>query len=743
MNRKHTNRAVIAILVTAISLCSIAGCPPPVQVVGYTIAYQAFSFVLEETGKFLTKAAEAVRKAGIVALPFEQTPTDQPASATLSLQPGKVKALPLPGAAKSLTHQSVSGSATVAVRIADVGSTNPCEEGTYVGSYELTITNGVVTIADSTLDLPPAALAEAITGVFSFCLEVTCTVDVQLIIEELVVTFGAPAGASPAGEQPPSEELPAEQPPSEQSQNEPPPSEQTPNEQLPAGFKLAAIAHSGTEELLVGPSTYIDPSVAFRLDHPFNLGGFVLSGDGQKVWFLTYWHWSAGPDTPNDWARIYSMNIDGSELQRTDIPLDDAYPGWKSPFLGLATDHDGSDAIVELAVVYHPDTFSQFGASRFFHCTPGGSAVLVYDTTDKPPNGSGGRGLRLNDDATKFFWINASNLWASDPAAPGAASQVCTVDHLNFYGPWEPVTGGEFNSFDIDAAGSKWMINVRFWDQDTQTSRWELASGVGELPPTTQGIALAREGLIAPYFCLADAAATVAYHSQAGGNWCYVQGAGGTVDLTATGPPHTKSTYDVRLSDNGQVAWFSYEANGDLGPGGATVLYHLDTGTRRMAGTNYFYGSASGHQLSDDGSVLAAVFHCCRSEPLNHIYVLRDGAGARTGFPTISEVAYRFDDARDALVVRVRATGINGLDRVSTTTHINGVSPAGFYAADKSPLHGESEYFAAVEGQDDLYERVIYLNGKKDLFDGSQYLRIVAVDGKKSRVTYQDIAPLP
>ncbi len=746
MSTKHANKrmsrgsskAVALVLAVVISLGSIAGCPSPAQVVVYAIAYQAFSFVLEETGKFLVKAAEELRQAGIVALPFEGTPTDQPASGTLSLEPGKVKALPLPGESKPLTHQGIDGSATVAVYISGVGSTNPCEDGTYVGSYELTIVGGAVTIANPSLDLPPAALAEATTGVFSICLAVTSTVDVQLIIEELVVTFGPPVGANPPGEQPPSEQPPAEQPPSEQ-----PPSEQPPSEQPPAGFKLATVAHSGTEELLVGPSDYIDSSVAFRLEHPFNLGGYALSGDGQKVWFWTYWHWSAGPDMPNDWARVYSMNIDGSNLQRSDISLDDAYGGWNSPFYGIATDYDGSDAIIELHVVYNPGTFSEYGASRFFHCTPGAPADMVYDTTDNPPTGSGGRGLRLNDNATKFFWINASNLWAVDLASPAAATQICTVDHLNFYGPWDPVTGGEFASFDIDAAGTTWMINIRFWDNDTQSSRWELASGVGELPDSTQGITLAREGLVAPYFCMTDDASMVAYHSQAGGNWCYVQGPGGTADLTADGPPHTKATYDVRLSDNGKIAWFWYEANGDLGPGGATVLYDLDTKTRRMAGTNYFYGSSTGHQLSDDGSVVAAVFHCCRSEPLNHVYVLRDGVGARAGFPAISEIAYRFDDDSDALIVRIKATGENGLDRLFTMTHINGISPAGFYAAEESPLHGENEHFAAVEGETDVYERVIYLNGKKELFNGSQYLRIVAADGKKSRVTYVDIAPQP
>ena len=727
MHRRRTHKLVAVVLVTTLSLAGIGGCPTAATVVGYTIAHQVFSFLLEETGKFLVSAGQTARKAGLVQLPFESKPTDTPASGTIGVNQGQVTALPLPGSAKPLTQQSINGSATVQIHISDAASTNPCEDGVDAGAFNITVTNGAVTVSNPTLSLPPAALAHVITGEFTVCFEVTSTVDVSLVIEEIIITFGAATT-----------ETPTEQPPTEQ-----PPTE-TPTEQPPAGFRLATIAHSGTEELLVGPSDYIDPAVAFFLDHPFNVGGFALSGDGQKVWFLTYWHWSAGPDTPADWARVYSMNIDGSNVQQSDIPLDDAYPGWKSPFLGIATDDDGSDAIVELAVVYNPGTFSEYGASRFFHCTPGQTATLVYDTTNNPPEGSGGRGLRLNDSAGKFFWLTADSLWTLNLPASGAPSQICTVEHLNFHGPWDPVTGGEFNSFDIDAAGSTWMINVRFWDNDTQTSRWELVTGAGKLPENTPGIALAREGTLAPLFCMTDDAAAVAYQCTQGGNWCYAQGPSGTVDLTATGPAHTGATEGVRLSDNGKVAFFTYASDGAIdGTNWSSVLYDLEGKTRHLIGTGYFYGSTSGYQLSDDGSVLTGIFGCCRSEPLKHVWVCRDGAGARTGFPTIGQVAYRFDEAADALIVRVKAAGTYGLDRVTTYTHTNGVIPNGFYPADQSPLHGEHECFVAVEGETDTYERTIYLNGKKNLLDGSQFLRIVAVDGNKSRVTYQDFAPIP
>ncbi len=288
------------------------------------------------------------------------------------------------------------------------------------------------------------------------------------------------------------------------------------------------------------------------------------------------------------------------------------------------------------------------------------------------------------------------------------------------------------------------MINIRFWDNDTQTARWELASGVGELPLTMQGIDLARPGMLAPHFCLTDDASTVAYENQQGGHWCYVQGPGGTVDLTATGPARTASTETVRLSDDGGKAWFTYGSDGSVDGGNATsVLYDLDSGLRRMVGTGYFYGSLGEQQISDDGSVLAAIFSCCRSEPLKHVWVMRDDVEAPSGFPQISAVYYRFDSENDALVVRAKVTGASGLNRVYSLTHTNGVAPSGFYMSDESPLHAESGYYAAVEGEADTFERTIYLDGKRNLLDGSQFLRIIAVDGMKSRVTFQDFAPLP
>ena len=742
----------------AITLFVTASCVPLAQVAGYAIAYRAFSFVLGETGAFLLKAAEVVRQAGIVALPFEATPTDEPASATLSLEPGTVQALPLPDSAQSRIQQGLNGSATIAVYIADAAATNPCETGTYVGAFEVTIAEGEVAIADTSLALPTEALAQAITGTFSICLEVTSTVDMQIIVEQLTVTFGPPVGETPPTEQPPSEEPPveqppteqppaeeppieqppAEEPPSEEPPTEQPPSEEPPSEETPDNFQPAAITHWGTEELLVGPSENVDPTLAFYLEHPFNVGGFSLSGDGQKVWFWTWWDWS-GEDRPTDWIRVYSMNIDGSDLQQTTIPLDDAQRGWD-----IATNDDGSVAIFELGVVLDPDSFWPRGGSRFFLCNPGQSATLMYDTIDNPPDGSGGRGLRLNDNATKFFWVDIANFWSVSLASAGTATQIATVEHLNFYGPWDPVTGGEFNSFDINDDGSTWLINVRFWDNDTQTARWELATGVGELPLTTQGIDLSREGQIAAPICLSDDGGAVAYTSLQGGSWCYVHGPGGTFDLTATGTAYTGGTTGVQLSDDGHIAWFTYVSDGSFdGTNYSSVRYDLDGQTRHLTGTGYYYGSIHSQQLSDDGSVLAAIFSCCRSSPLNHVFVMRDGVHDRPGFPTISNVLYRFDDQSDALIVRVTATGIEGLDSLYTRSHIDGIVPQGFLPEAQSPLYRENGSFLAVQDEPDTYERVIDLEGKGQLLDGSQSLRIVAADSSKTRVTYLDFAPVP
>lgn len=717
MSRKHRNKLVgLAALIT-VSLAGIGGCPTA-QVIGYTLAYKTFTVLLEETGKFVLKAAETLRKAGIVALPFEGTPSDSPASGSLSLEPGRVRALPLSDSSKTLNRQSLDGTATVTVYVSGLGSANPCEDGVYVGTYNLTISGSGVTIANPSLDLPAAALADVVTGEFSICLEVTATVGVELVIEEFVVSFGATG-------QPPSEQPPGENPPSEQ-----PPTE------TPTGFTAATITYSASEELLAGPT--VDASVGFNLEHPFNVGGLALSGDGQKVWFWAYWHWSGTP--PADFIRIYSMNIDGSDLEQTSLPMADASRGW-----AIATNVDGSVAVFELGVTINPDTFSQKDGSRFFLCTPGGAASELYDTVDKPPSGSAGQ-LRLNDSGTTFYWRDMYNLWSVDVNFPGQENQLVTVDHLNFFGPWDPVTGGVINYFDIDATGGTWMTNVRFWDNDTQTARYELVYGSGALPEDMHGISKAEPGAIADIFNLADDGLTVAYQCTDGGDSCYVQGPGGTTDLTATGLSSTVATTDVRLSDDGSTAWFAYVS--DVAIDGTTysgVLLDLATGTRRLAGPA-FSGSLDSwySQISDDGSVVAGKWGCCRSEPLTHVWVWRDGVSGLPGFPAISNISYRYDSESDALIVRVKASSPNGFERLVTYAHKNGVLVGGFIPSDQSPLHSEyASYFTAVEGSSDEYERVIYLNGQKDLLDGSHFLRVMAIDGLKSRATYHDFAPMP
>ena len=709
MIRKHKMQSIGLFVLIAIYLANIGGCPtvpPPTE---YTIASKSFTVLLEKTGEFILSAAQALSQTGYVVLPFEATPTDTPANGTLSLQTENLQALSQTGATKPMSQQSLDGTATVAIYISSGGSADPCADGIYVGTYNLTITNGSVTVANPSLSLPADALTRVISGQFGICLDVTATINVKLIIPGFIVSFGE-ASTQPPSEQPPSE--------------------------MPGGFKSATIVHSGSDELLAGPT--VDPAVGFNLIHPFNVGGLALSGDGQRVWFWTYWHWSGTP--PTDFIQIYSMDIDGSDLQRTILPMADAARGW-----AIATNVNGSVAVFELGVTINPGTFSEKSGSRFFYCTPGGVATMLYDTVDQPPASSAGQ-LRLNDAGTRFYWRDMYNLWSVSVNSPGNVSQLVTVDHLNFFGPWDPVTGGVISYFDINDSGSTWMTNVRFWDQQTQTARYELAYGSGALPQNTYGITKARPGTVADIFNLSGDGLTVAYQCNDGYYSCYVTGTAGSIDLTATGLSTTVETTDVRLSDDATTAWFTYIS--DVAVDGKTysgVLLDLDSGARRLVGPS-FDGSldVTQSQISDDGSVLAGKWGCCRSEPLTHVWVLRDGVSGQTGFPAISDIKYRYDAASDALIVRVKASSLNGLERLVTFAHKNGVLVRGFIPDGQSPLHGEyATHFAAVEGGNNEYERIIYLNGKKDLLDGSHYLRILAIDGLGSRSTYHDIAPLP
>lgn len=154
----------------------------------FTISDETFSIGLEDLVPFDVRPdSEPARQRADLTL-FTEKPADRPSGAQLTLDPENVVVL-RPGGAEG-EADGITGLATVDVYIASISSTDPCNEGTRIGSYRLTFDEGVVSVVNRALPLTEAALERVVTGSFSLCLEVSGEAEVRIIIDRLAVEFG-------------------------------------------------------------------------------------------------------------------------------------------------------------------------------------------------------------------------------------------------------------------------------------------------------------------------------------------------------------------------------------------------------------------------------------------------------------------------------------------------------------------------------------------------------------------------
>jgi hypothetical protein len=510
---------------------------------------------------------------------------------------------------------------------------------------------------------------------------------------------------------------------------------------------LPKFEHVGYEELIAGPNA--DPNRCFVPPDKFSVGRVALSGDGQAVWFYVFWDSVA--TRPADWIRVYRVAIDGSGLAQAKLS------GFDSPVQGggfLVTNRDGSMAAFEMYSERGPrGGLAARTGSRFVRLTPGGTSSTIYDA-DPVANGRGtpyvsnGRGVRVDDAGANCFWCDGENLWRV-PTAGGKPEAVITVAHLNFYGPWNPFTGGSLHSFDIDAGGDAWAVLAAFTDPQTKALRWEIVTARGALPRTTQGLNAPNSKQLAVPIHMSDDGKVVAY-AEANGlglGAAFVRGGGQTIDLRTAAPPTGKGVGNVVLADNGQLVYGEITGRNDRYP----MLFDLKTSRRHPVGSTRFQRALGGlhdWQLSDDGRTIVASWNArAIGSLLDNIYVLHDGAVPPEGFPAISDASVRYDEPNDALIVRAVATAAGGLERVYVLPFKDGVEPEGFVPEAQNPLNdirwgggvNFSTVLAPVKGQPNTYELAIRLGGKKRFVDDSYSLRIVAVERPGRRTAFADI----
>lgn len=192
----------LAVVAGIVGLCAVIACtsvsggalPGGGGFVQFTIAGKTYSFTWGDTGVFnvQAKAAPVVNGLRVQNL-FPQTPTDRPATGQVKLNPTSVNVTPL-DIGKSITQlQRITGSFDMVVYIGDVGMENPCETGTRVGTFHITVSGTSVSIDTTTLDLPTAALEDVIAGSFTICVELSGDVDATIIIEDMSIIFGEAA----------------------------------------------------------------------------------------------------------------------------------------------------------------------------------------------------------------------------------------------------------------------------------------------------------------------------------------------------------------------------------------------------------------------------------------------------------------------------------------------------------------------------------------------------------------------
>lgn len=751
--RCHRNpKALARVGIITVVLTLLGGCPAVTVPVGVAVAATTVTFLLDAAGVIDVRAGASVRSAGLVKL-LDGAATDRPVSANLNLDVGHTQALPV-GTAKLLSNQSLSGSATVNVRMAAAGATNPCVDGIIVGVFNLAINAGVVSCANPSLPLPPDAVEFATSGAFAICLEVSATIDVQLIFERMEIEFGpeAPNPGGPAGNDNGSIEgnananngLAANDNANSGDSNANSNAAADPN----TGFSLASVLHVGSEAIIAGPNA--NASTGWVIPEKFNVGHTVLSGDGQYVWFYLYW--DSIETAPSDWIRLYRMHISGGPAERSLINEEAAAIG--TGF--LATNYDGSIAVFEMQRCEPAGVFCR-GESRFLRLRPGQPAARFYDTEDDAAFGSS-TGIKLTDDGARVYWHNPEHLWWA-PTAGGGARELASVAHLNFYGPWDPFTGGQLFAFDITGDGGRWLLGVRFVDPQTNQLRFEMISAAGELPQNLSGVARPSSSTVAPVNAQwTDDGSVIAYcDSNAFGTGAgYILETGGPLDLNTAAEPTGYGQNSVVLSDEGNVL-FANMGNNPQVYSGAGPSYFLDvaTRTRRPVGTTRFQGTFGGvydRMLSDNGQVMAGRWNARGiGTPLNNIYVLRDGVDGLPGFPHLGEIWKRYDAARDALVLRVKLISAGGLERIYLLPHKNGVEPSGYITFDQNPLFDErggggvnlSTTFNPVPDQPGVYERVVRLGGKAAQLGDGYTVRIIAVDDTGTRTSFRDVAATP
>ena len=164
-----------------VGICLVAACSVTVNTgdgdgatVDFTIAGLTFSIDLGEEGLFdITADGPDVQKTFTVSL-FDETPADDPVGATLILPAERVSFVPEGSTAKATPYAQDAGQelCEMEIYLADSDVEDPCQDGAYVGTYDLAFSDGTIIMDDNDRRIADSLLGTVRTGLFNICFNI-------------------------------------------------------------------------------------------------------------------------------------------------------------------------------------------------------------------------------------------------------------------------------------------------------------------------------------------------------------------------------------------------------------------------------------------------------------------------------------------------------------------------------------------------------------------------------------------
>jgi hypothetical protein len=698
--------------------------------VGTTIADQSFRVNLGDVGRIAVRASSGQTTgsaSGVFNLGLNGTPTGRPANARINIPSAAVNAL-------NASPTPPDGSARTMLKISDKDDPARCTNGLIVGSFRVVFTASTISIENDELEVPAGALEFLVTGEFGICLEVTSTVDIELVIEEIEIEFGEDPGDGTTDAPDTPDKVDDEkddtdvdvviiEPDDDMMDDD----MKTPDDE---GFVEATIRRRGYERILA--SENVDSDFGFPIDPDFSVNEFIfdlfnipfaLSGDGQKLWFRLYAPFSI---EGKQRVQLWCINTDGSGAQRSELPDDDLTNG-----LHLVTNEDGS-------VVYANNTRE----SLMYRAEPGKPATVAFDYTDMLDFDTN---FAVNDAGTSMtignlgrFAGDASIYTVDLSTGTGVPVEIISNKALAASGV-NPrnMAGGEF-----DLAGDNGQSIFRpnfsssMLDPVTQDVVYVQNGGAvtniiqRPFDDTASNLQISDDGTLVSY-CLSAPLGTP--------NTCVIED---LVNVAALNFGDGRTGVGrVDLADNGTRVYYRTSACCSNGSG---ILQDVGTEVRRPAGTITFFNTTgyTNAQLSDDGNTLAAVSN-------DSIYILRDDAFEPGSFPGILAVSYR-NNGDCTITVRASTISPGGLFNVRIYPWFDGTGPTeSVENQNENPTFGirGGANLSLVDDTVNVWENTFtFTNNKADcaeefLTQGFNY-RVVVQDEAQTAATFVDFSPL-